>query len=342
MRKVEIESAVGLPLGHDITEVDPHKKIKRRAFKRGHIITESDLERLRDLGKSAVFVMEEGDTSVHEDDAAKLVAPLAAGPNIQFDAEPYEGKINFRASCDGVFCIDPERLYAINSLAIPSMVTLPGNIQVVKGQTVAGFRIVPLTCEAEIMDQVTAVLTTPLLDVSPFKLKNAGIVVTGSEVFEGRIKDGFIPRLTKTLAAFGVKVASSEIVPDDRAIIAEATAKAVETCDLVMVTGGTSVDPDDVTVLAMADAGVSFAVKGMPVQPGNNFTIGYAGDTPVCAVPAATIFYRATAFDLFLPRLLAGEKISKEQILRMGYGGLAGATTDTNFPDCTFGAGGWL
>ncbi len=342
MKKITIELAVGLPLGHDITEVDPHNKIKRRAFKRGHIITTADLDRLRDLGKGAIFVMEEGDTSVHEDDAAIMVAPVAAGKYISYDAEPSEGKINFRAACDGVFKVDPDRLYAINSLAIPSMVTLPGNIQVVKGQVVAGFRIVPLTCHREIMDKVMAVLDIPLLDVAPYTIKNAGIVVTGNEVFEGRIKDGFIPRLEKTLAAFGVNVASTEIVPDDQSVIAKATSEAIRNSDIVFVTGGTSVDPDDVTVMALADAGVSFEIKGMPVQPGNNFTIGYVGTVPVCAVPAATIFYRATALDLFLPRLLTGEVITKEQIFRMGYGGLAGNTTDAHFPDCTFGAGGWL
>ncbi len=342
MKKIAIESALGMPLGHDITEINPLKKIKRRAFKRGHVITVDDLDRLRDLGKDSIFVLEENETSVHEDDAAVLVAPLAAGANIVFDTEPYEGKISFRAACDGVFRLDPERLYHINSLAIPSMVTLPGNLQVLQGQTVAGFRIVPLTCEQEIMTRVTAILDTPLLQVEPFTLKKAGIVVTGKEVFEGRIKDGFIPRLKKTLSAFGANVHFTEIVPDDRVVIARAICAAVATCDIVLVTGGTSVDPDDVTVLALEDAGVSFEVKGMPVQPGNNFTIGYSGSKPVCAVPAATIFHKATALDLFLPRLLTGEKISKEQIFRMGHGGLANENTDANFPNCTFGAGGWF
>ncbi|MCP4292720.1 MAG: molybdopterin-binding protein [bacterium] len=344
MRRVEVVDAVGLALGHDITEIkaatEPGgKKIKRVAFKRGHVIAESDIARLLDLGKSAIFVVEEGDTEMHEDDAALKVSPLAAGLNVEFDKEPREGKINFRAAVDGVFRVDADRLYRINRLAIPTLPTLPNNFPVKAGQQVAGFRIIPLTCDPAIIDQVVAELPSPLLSVEPYVIKTAAVIVTGSEVFEGRIKDGFLPRLQKTLEPFGVAVTHNTILPDDREQITAEVRLAIGKCDLVFVTGGTSVDPDDVTVMAVQDAGVHCEVRGMPVQPGNNFTVGYAGQVPVCAVPAATLFHRATALDILLPRLLARVPITAEDIYRMGCGGLAQSTSDKNFPDCTFGMG---
>lgn len=337
MRKVIVEEAVGLALGHDITEIVPDKGIKHRAFRRGHVVATGDVERLKDLGKNAVYIVEEGDTEVHEDDAAQEVAPLVAGPNILADAEPYEGKITFRAACDGLFTVDVERLFAINSLAIPALPTIPTDYPVKAGHTLAAFRIIPLSCPRDIIDRVVAQLATPLLEVHPFLLKTAAVVVTGSEVYEGRIEDRFVPRITETLLPYGVQVIESIILPDDRPRIAETVARLTDACDIVFVTGGTSVDPDDVTVLAMQDAGVQYEVKGMPIQPGNNFTIGYRDETPVCAVPAATLFYRATALDVFLPRLLAGRRITRDDIHRMGHGGLAQPGAEDSFPDCTFG-----
>jgi molybdenum cofactor synthesis domain-containing protein len=339
MRKVPVEQAVGMALGHDITEIAAERGIKHRAFRRGHVIAAGDVERLKDLGKNAIFVLEDDETDVHEDAAAVLVAPLAAGLNVVHDDEPCEGKISFRAACDGLFRVDVERLYAINSLAVPALPTLPTLYPVRAGQTVAAFRIIPLTCPVEIVEQVTAVLTEPLLEVLPYRLKTAGIIVTGNEVYEGRITDRFVPRITAAVAAYGVKVTESVILPDDRERIAEQVARLAESCDLLCVTGGTSVDPDDVTVQAMQDAGVHYEVKGMPLQPGNNFTLGYRGETPVCAVPAATLFYKATAFDIFLPRLLAGHRVTPQEIFRLGHGGLAQPGAETSFPDCTFGLG---
>lgn len=339
MRKVKVEEAVGLALGHDITEIVPERGLKHRAFRRGQIIAPGDVERLKNLGKNAVFVSEPGDTEVHEDDAAVRLAPLIAGPCIEHDPEPYEGKIAFRAACAGLFRVDVERLYSINSLAVPALPTIPTLFPVRAGHTVAAFRIIPLTCPREIVEQVADLLATPLLEVLPFRRRTAGVVVTGSEVYEGRITDRFVPRITAAVATYGGTVSESVVLPDDRERIAGAVNRLSETCDMVFVTGGTSVDPDDVTVAAMADAGVVYEVKGMPVQPGNNFTVGHRGQTPVCAVPAATLFFRTTAFDLLLPRLMAGLRVTREEIFRLGHGGLAQPGAEGGFPDCAFGLG---
>jgi molybdenum cofactor synthesis domain-containing protein len=260
---------------------------------------------------------------------------------VEHDAEPSEGKILFRARHDGLFRIDTARLFEINLLGIPALPTIPDCFPVNRGDKLAAFRIVPLTCEREIIDQVLAQLETPLMEVAPYLVKTASVLVTGSEVYEGRIEDGFVPRIIETLGPYNVQVTHSEILPDDRKLITEAVQRAVATTDLVFVTGGTSVDPDDVTVAALRDAGLTDVVNGMPLQPGNNFTVGRCGNTTVCAVPAATLFHRATALDLLLPRLLAGLKITREDVAAMGHGGLALPGTDETFPNCTFGRGGF-
>jgi len=337
MRTVPLEQAIGLRLAHDITEVNPEKNLKACAFKRGHIVTREDLDPLRKLGKHLLYVWDDSNDRVHEDDAAIRIAPLAAGDNIAFDPEPTEGKISFYAACPGVFRVDVERLYQINALEIPSLPTIHSGYPVSEGKQVAAFRIIPLACDRSIVEKVCSILNEPLFRVDPFVMKKAGVVVTGNEVYEGRIKDAFADKLTMMLKAFGVAVNETAVLPDVRGKIAETVRRFVETCDIVFVTGGTSVDPDDVTVQALSDAGVRYSVKGNPIQPGNNFTVGYKGDGVVCAVPAAALFYKATALNIFLPRLLAGEKIPREDFHRMGHGGLCHFCETCHFPCCPFG-----
>ena len=185
----------------------------------------------------------------------------------------------------------------------------------------AKFDQIPFS-EQQMIEKVKSILVNPLLWVKPFLVKKAGIIVTGNEVYEGRIEDSFIPKLSQILRQYHVEVEVSAILPDRKDVISATVKKFAATCDILFVTGGTSVDPDDITVDALLDAGVVYETKGNPIQPGNNFTIGYKGGIAVCAVPAATLFYRATALDIFLPRLLAGEEIPKEDFYRAGHGGL--------------------
>ncbi len=336
MKKVAVEDAIGLRLGHDLTEISVTRKEKRRAYKRGHIITEADLDRLRDLGKNHIFVFTGDHDQVHEDDAALEVAPFIAGENIKFDSKPSEGKISFYAACDGLFKVDSDRLFQINSLEIPSLPTLHSNFPVTMNKQVAAFRIIPLCCQPEVIEKIRSNLKTPLINVKPFLFKKAGIIVTGNEVFEGRIKDAFIPKISQILNQYNVDVVQEEILPDQKNKISKVIEEYARTCEIIFVTGGTSVDPDDQTTAAMIDAGVKFDTKGNPIQPGNNFTVGYKGDVVVCAVPAAAIFYKATALDIFLPRLLAGEKIQKDDFYRAGHGGLCHFCKTCHFPICPF------
>ncbi|MGD9809489.1 MAG: molybdopterin-binding protein [Deferribacterales bacterium] len=339
MKKIKVEDAVGEVLAYDITEVNKEKGIKGRAYKRGHIIQQSEIEHLKSLGRNTVFIEDGNDDGVHEDDAARMTAPIAAGANITFDKEPVEGKISFYADCDGVFQVDKKRLYELNLLGTTSLPTIHTNMGVKKGKQVAAFRIIPLVCEYEIMDRVKEILKTPLMDVKPYKIKTATILVTGSEVYEGRIKDGFGPILTAKLESYGVEVVDYKIVPDKKEVVTAAVKEMAGKSELVITTGGTSVDPDDITAQAMAEAGVKYDMKGSPIQPGNNLTVGYLGDIPVCAVPAAALHFSATSLDILMPRILAGVKIHKEDMAELAHGGLCHFCKKCVYPICPFGRG---
>lgn len=339
MKKLPLSEAVGEVLGYDITEVNRSNNYKGVAFKRGHVIEEEDIAVLQRLGKNQIYVWEGSEVEVHEDTAALLMAPKIAGENIRFDEEPQEGKVSFFAESKGIFKVDKGRLEQINALAIPSLPTIHNNFPVVKGKQVAAFRIIPLTCAREIIDRMVELLDQPLISVKPFKVHTAAILVTGNEVHSGRIIDDFTPTLTRKLKQLDVEVNYSTILPDVKSEISQAVKQAVEQSDLVLVTGGTSVDPDDVTVAAMKEAGVQFHEQGNPIQPGNNLTIGRVGDVPVCAVPAAALFFERTALDIYLPRLLAGESISQEEIAKGGHGGLCHFCPKCHYPICPFGWG---
>ena len=337
MIKVPLAEAEGQILGYDITVVDIEKGIKGVAFSRGHIIQKEDLDVLARIGKQNIYVWEGNEVEVHENEAACSLAPLIAGGNIRFDPEPKEGKIGFYATCPGIFHVDPERLERINRLAIPSLPTIHTNFPVTDGKQVAAFRIIPLTCPRDVFDQIKEELSEPLLSVVPYKVKTASIMVTGSEVYSGKIKDGFTPKLTKKMKSFGIEVTVAEILPDNEEAISSAIKAALEKSDLLMITGGTSVDPDDVTTQAMATAGIEFSQKGNPIQPGNNFTIGYLDGKTVCAIPAAALVFAATAFDIFIPKIIAGEVITPEEIAASGHGGLCHFCNVCHYPICPFG-----
>jgi len=339
MKKVALEHAVGEVLGHDITEVNLKQGRKGVAFRRGHVIEPRDLDRMKNLGKRHIYVWEGNENRIHEDDAARILAPLLAGEGIRFDPEPHEGKIGFYAERDGIFKVDVARLERINARAIPSLPTIHNNFPVTPTKQVAAFRIIPLSCAPEVIEHIESELLEPLLYVKPYVVEEASILVTGNEVYHGHIRDDFIPTLSRKLERFGVEVSTAQVLPDVQHIISRVLKEAVARTRLVLVTGGTSVDPDDVTLLAMEEAGVVFPFQGNPIQPGNNMTIGYKDNTTVVAVPAAALFFAATALDIFLPRMLAGERIDPAELVRRGHGGLCHFCARCVYPVCPFGAG---
>ncbi len=339
MKLIPVAKAVGMVLSHDVTEIVPGR-FKGPAFKRGHVIQTEDVHRLRDLGKENIAVLDLGPGWVHEDDAARRLATAAAGHGIALST-PSEGRVNLIASRDGLLKIDVDRLNAINTMADIMMATRHSDRLVREGQVVAGTRIIPLTIEDAAL-QVAENLCAPeepVVAVKALQQKTFGIITTGSEVYHGRIEDQFGPVVQKKIAALGSRVLRQILVPDDKEMTVAAIESLIrEGAEIVMITGGMSVDPDDLTPGSIQATGAEVVSYGAPVLPGAMFMLAYLKDIPIIGLPGCVMYHEASIFDLMVPRILAGERITRKDITSLGHGGMCLGCDDCHFPACGFGS----
>lgn len=338
MRKVPIEEAVGQTLCHDMTAIleGGFKGVK---FKRGYVIAEADLPELLNMGKSHVFVWEPGADEVHEDDAARALAEVLCDASIEYSG-PSEGKFQFNAAQDGLFLVNRTGLQQVNSVEHYTVATRPGFTAVCKGEKLAGARIVPLVTKRANMEAAVRVAAenAPVLSVRPFLPLKTGILITGSEVYYGRIQDRFEPVMRKRLSQFGAQVIGVTKCPDDLDRISAALdAFLAQGASLILLTGGMSVDPDDLTPTAIRRTGARLVTQGVPMQPGNMLTIAYLDKTTLVGVPGASLHSPVTSLDVFLPRIFAGLTIQTEDIAAFGEGGFCMACETCTFPICYFG-----
>lgn len=341
LRKVSLEEAIGHVLPHDITEIRPGE-FKGPAFKKGHIIKEEDIPHLRRLGKESIYVLELGPDEVHEDEAAIRLSEVFAGQNIIYDQNPSEGKVSFRAKLRGLFKVDVETLVEVNLLPEMCLSTLHDNTVVKEGQIVASTRVIPLVINRGILERAIQVVKAKqgVFSVLPFRSPFVGIIITGNEVFYGLIEDKFAQVVTKKLKDYDCKIGPVVYCPDDRVKIKEAILSLLDKkVELLLLCGGMSVDPDDVTRLAISDAGARDIVYGTPILPGAMFLYARIGDVPLMGLPACVIYYKATVFDMMLPRVLAGERITRYDLARLAHGGLCLNCKECRYPVCPFGKG---
>ncbi|SNR99285.1 molybdenum cofactor synthesis domain-containing protein [Anaerovirgula multivorans] len=338
MKTVKTEEAIGMVIGHDITEIVPGE-FKGVAFKKGHVIREEDVERLLRIGKENIYVMELKENEIHEDQAAIALGSLVCGDGVYY-SEPSEGKINIMAEDKGLLKIDKELLYDINDLGELCLATIHGDRIIEKDELIGGCRVIPLTISKDKLDKAKGVLKhqKPFIEVKPFKALKIGLIVTASEVYKGRIKDKFGPVIAKKVKAFGLQITMKTITPDELEIIKKTILQYKEEgAELIIVTGGMSVDPDDKTPGAIKATGAQIISYGTPVLPGAMLLMAYLGDVPILGLPGCVMFAHNTAFDLLLPRIFAGEKIVRRDIIKMGYGGQCLKCNVCNFPNCPFG-----
>ena len=322
LKVIPVEQAVGLPLAHDITEIVPGKH-KGPAFRRGHIVRAEDISKLLDVGKRHLYVMELEKDDLHEEDAARRLARAAAGPNLKL-SDPSEGRINLIANISGLLKIDADLLFQFNSLGDFMLATLRGDRYVKGGAVVAGTRTIPVIVKEELIQRAEVLCKDkPIVRILPMPSRRVHLVVTGSEVFTGRIKDGFGPVVTRKVNELGSKLESVKLAPDDPDVIGGHIKEAKQAgADIVLVSGGMSVDPDDKTPEGIRRSGAKVETHGFPVLPGSMFVMAYLEDTPVMGLSGCVLHDPFTAFDALLPRLLAGEKITRADIVAMGHGGL--------------------
>lgn len=338
IKKIKTEDGVGYPLLHDITGILPDG-FKGVVFKRNHIIKESDIEKLKDLGKEHIYVGELEEHQVHEEDAILELAPLIVGENIEYK-KPSEGKISLKASSDGLFVIDSKGLQDINLVGDYTLATIPNYYKVRKGQNLVGARIVPLFTDREIVDKAKNIAENHkyIFQVKKFENLKVGIIITGDEVYYGRIQDKFEKVLRRKLSDYDCEILDVKFCPDDLEKIQEALDFYLENdADLVIFTGGMSVDPDDLTPTAIRNSKAEMIFQGVPIQPGNMLTVGKLENTYLVGVPGASINAPITSFDILLPRLFAKVEIKREDFMKMGEGGLCQNCEDCTYPVCYFG-----
>ena len=338
MRKIKVTDAVGETLCHDMTAILPGG-FKGVRFSRGHVITDEDIPVLLDMGKQHVFVWNPENDEVHEDDAAFALTSAMCGDNISYTG-PVEGKFQILSRIHGLFCINSDALYEINKADDFTVATIPNYSQVNEGSKLAGARIIPLTTSRINVDKaVSAALeNSPVLQVLPFIPLKTGIIITGSEIYNGRIEDRFEAILRKKLGKYDAEILNTIICDDDTEMIGSAiNTLASAGAELILLTGGMSVDPDDLTPGAIRASGAKVIFQGVPVQPGNMLTVAYLPKTVLIGVPGASMHSEITSLDIFLPRIFAGVNIKRSDATKLGEGGLCLECGKCTYPICPFG-----
>ncbi len=337
MKLIKTTDAVGHVLCHDMTQIIPGE-YKGTRFCKGHVVTEEDIPILLSMGKENLYIFETDESMLHENDAAEILCKICKGENVD-RGEVKEGKIELTAAIDGLFTVDREKLNAVNSIEELMIATRKGDTAVKKGDKLAGTRVIPLVIEKEKLDRATAITASaPILHVLPYTLQTAAIITTGSEVFHGRIEDKFTPVLVEKLRAYGVTVTEHLTADDGVDNIANAVNSVKGKADMILCTGGMSVDPDDNTPGAIRQSGANIVTYGAPVLPGAMFLLGYFDDgTPIMGLPGCVMYAKATIFDLVLPRIAAGMKLGKADFVMYGEGGLCLGCEKCTYPHCPFG-----
>lgn len=343
MKLIRTQDAVGHVLCHDLTQIIPGVT-KDARFRKGHIIQEEDIPVLLSMGKENLYIWEKKEGILHENEGAECLRELCQN-RYMHATEVKEGKIELIADEDGLFQVNVEALTAVNEQEELMIATRHSNTAVKKGDKLAGMRIIPLVIEEEklrVAKEVAGV--EPILCLRPWLLKTAGIITTGSEVYSGLIEDSFTPVVQKKLEAFKIQVKEHILCNDDKEMIVEAIQTLRQKgVDIILCTGGMSVDPDDRTPGAIKDSGARMVSYGAPVLPGAMFALGYFEDgTPIVGLPGCVMYAKATVFDLLLPRLAAGVAITRKDIVALGYGGLCLGCQECHYPACSFGKGWYI
>jgi len=337
LQKIHIKNAVGTVLAHDLTRIVPGKS-KGPAFKKGHIVQQDDIPQLLKMGKEHLYVLDLSGGLVHEDDAALRIARAVSGANLSW-TQPKEGKSSMVTECDGLLKIDVDKLLQINRLDDIIVSTLKNTYPCKKGQIVAATRIIPLVIPEDRISELEHITHAggPVLQIRPFRKLKFGGVVTGSEIHSGLIKDGFDQFVARKAEQFGCEMIKKIVVPDDTDAIANAIRELCDIgCELILTTGGLSVDPDDVTRRGVRTSGAEIINYGSPVLPGAMVLYAKRDKVPILGLPACVFYHKTTIYDILLPRILTDERITKDTFAKMGHGGLCLDCDECRYPVCPF------
>ena len=341
LKKIKVENAVGLKLAHDHTQILPGK-FKGVGFRRGHVVRKNDIPKFLDLGKKELYVLTLAPGEVHEEDAARRMARAVTGRNLKLTA-PREGKVDFIAKTFGLLKIKVDALKKINRVGAVILSTRHNHSIVRVGDVVAGTRIIPLFIRETKVARVEEIgrRQGPVIEILPLRAKKVGVLVTGSEILEGRIQDRSADIVRSKTEALGSKVTKTAVVADDPLLIAAEIGRMKKAgCHVIVTTGGLSVDPDDVTLAGIRRSGAEIVFYGTPVLPGAMFAYARLGKTVILGTPACVVHDPVTALDVFLPRVLADDPVSAKDVAPLGHGGFCLRCPVCRYPVCPFGKGG--
>jgi hypothetical protein len=341
IKTIKLKDSVGMKLAHDITEIRPGE-FKGAAFHKGHTVCNEDLCHLQKLGKNHLYLIDLEADEIHENEAAAIMAQALAGKGVVWKNEPREGKIGLKADRDGLLTVNVSALAAFNMIEEVMCATLHNHTMVKAGELVAATRAIPLVMKRAPIERAAAIAgqSGGVVSILPLRKGKAGLIITGNEVYHGLIEDRFAPLLTRKLTDLGCEVECISSTPHNTEIIRQAICSHIEQgCDLILLSGGMSVDPDDVTRRGIHLAGAEEMHYGAAALPGAMFLVAYIGRVPLIGVPACGLHHRTTVLDLVLPRILSGEKIGKKELAFLGHGGLCQDCPECNYPQCAFGKG---
>lgn len=338
MKKVRVEDAIGMVIAHDLTKIVPGE-FKGAAFKKGHIIEAKDIDELKSIGKNHIYIIEMNSNMYHEDEAALELGQAIGGKNTYFKL-PSEGKVNILAATDGLLKVNTELLYEVNDIKNIVVSTLHNNTSVLKDTIVSATKVTPLVIEKKYIDIAKKALksVTGIVEIKPFVHQKVGIVITGTEVYEGVIDDKFAPIIKEKVNKYEATIEDVIFVPDDLEKISNAiNLLKSKGCNLIICSGGMSVDADDLTPTAIEMAATEVITYGSPVIPGAMFMLAYDDDITLVGIPACGMFSKITVFDILLPRIMAKDRISKREISELSHGGLCLKCDICHYPVCPFG-----
>jgi molybdenum cofactor synthesis domain-containing protein len=339
MNTVRVEEAIGMVLAHDLTKIVPGE-FKGAAYKKGHVIKLEDIENLKSMGKNHINILELKDGMIHENEAAMRIAKAIAGSDLVLKG-PSEGKVELKAKYRGIVKINVEALNHINEIEELVVATIHTNTLVEEGQSLAATRIIPLAINEGKIQQVEEVgeaCQNNVITVLELISMEIGLIITGTEVYEGRIKDGFAPVMKEKIRHYGCSLLEVQYCPDDKQVIEKCINKMIEKgAKVVLVCGGMSVDADDLTPQAIRNAAEYVVSYGVPLLPGNMLMLAYKDNTAILGIPGAAIFLKNTSLDIILPRILSGERLTRKDITAYCHGGLCWGCKTCTYPMCPYG-----
>lgn len=351
MKLIKTVEAEGSVLCHDITQII--KGVTKDAvFCKGHVVTKEDIPILLSVGKDQLYVWEKEAGMMHEDEAAEILCALLKGEHMERSA-PKEGKIELTAACDGLLKINRQGLKTINQMGQMMIASRHGDFPVTHGDILAGTRIIPLVIAEETMNAARqAVMSAtdgkPIMEIMPFVHKKVGLITTGNEVYYGRIQDTFTPVIIDKLNEYNWELLDHVIWNDDDTKVTASILEMIEQgADVVICTGGMSVDPDDKTPLAIKNTGAKIISYGAAVLPGAMFLLAYyevpgedgSRTVAIMGLPGCVMYARRTIFDLVLPRVMADDPVTVDDLTALGEGGLCLNCQECYYPNCGFGKG---